>query len=277
MTTSPVEPAAVGGWRSLVLSIARADWDAVRDGPWAPGDERPLDGVCRSFAGDLPVDGVAVSVMTGVDVRETVGVSDRWSERIEDEQYRLGIGPCYDAFLRHGPVLVADLRDGGETRWPPFALALGDSPIRALWAFPLQLGAAVIGAVDVYRAVPGLPDADELARLLRAIDLVALSLLSPRLPFPADDSAVGIVGPDGVSQRAGSGPDPDAAPHRTVVDDALFWSRAEIHQATGLVVAAMGGTTAQALARLRAHAYAGDRSLGEVSLDVIAGRLHLDK
>jgi AmiR/NasT family two-component response regulator len=59
--------------------------------------------------------------------------------------------------------------------------------------------------------------------------------------------------------------------------DRSWGTRAEIHQATGMVVAQLGISTADALARLRAHAFAEQRLLGEVARDVVARRLSFTK
>jgi len=77
----------------------------------------------------------------------------------------------------------------------------------------------------------------------------------------------GNVGPLGVAQRPG---DEQAW-------DRSWGNRAEIHQATGMVVAQLGISAADALARVRAHAFAEQRRLGEVARDVVARRLRFMK
>jgi hypothetical protein len=49
--------------------------------------------------------------------------------------------------------------------------------------------------------------------------------------------------------------------------------RAEIQQATGMVLVQLGISATEALARLRAHAFATDRLLIDVSTDVVDRRL----
>lgn len=224
-------------------------------GPWR---SRPLDEVCRAFTADLPVDGVSVSVMTGTTVREMVGVSGPLAEAIEEQQYTLGVGPCFDAYARPGPVLVADVRDPAETRWQAFSAGLGPTPVRAVFAFPLHLGAVLVGAADAYRTVPGLPTTEELRRLLRAVDLLVLALAGARGPRPAHEPRPG----DGIGEW-------EDFLH------ALPRERMRVHQATGMVMGQLGGTPEQALARLRAHAFSHDRTITAVADDVVARRLRL--
>jgi hypothetical protein len=52
--------------------------------------------------------------------------------------------------------------------------------------------------------------------------------------------------------------------------------RAAVHQATGMVSVQLGVSMEVALLRLRAHAYASGRPLGEVAQDVVARRLRFD-
>ena len=51
--------------------------------------------------------------------------------------------------------------------------------------------------------------------------------------------------------------------------------RAEVHQASGMVSAQLGVGVAEALVRLRAHAYAEGRPLADVAADVVTRRLRL--
>ncbi len=53
-------------------------------------------------------------------------------------------------------------------------------------------------------------------------------------------------------------------------------SRAEVSQATGMVMAQLGIDPAEALVRLRAHAYATDRSAIDVARDILDRRLRLE-
>jgi AmiR/NasT family two-component response regulator len=53
-------------------------------------------------------------------------------------------------------------------------------------------------------------------------------------------------------------------------------SRAEVSQATGMVMAQLGIDAAEALVRLRAHAYATDRSAVDVARDILDRRLRLE-
>lgn len=53
----------------------------------------------------------------------------------------------------------------------------------------------------------------------------------------------------------------------------LSAERAQVHQATGILISALGVPAEQALATLRAHAFASGRMVDEVADDLVAGRL----
>lgn len=53
--------------------------------------------------------------------------------------------------------------------------------------------------------------------------------------------------------------------------------RAEVHQASGMVVVQLGVSVGEALVRRRAHAFAIDRPLSVVAGDVVARRLRLGR
>jgi hypothetical protein len=59
------------------------------------------------------------------------------------------------------------------------------------------------------------------------------------------------------------------------LDEAVAY-RAQIHQAAGMVAVQLRIPVDEALARLRAHAYVTDRSVGDVATDIVLRRLRLD-
>jgi len=200
----------------------------------------------------LGVDGAAISLMTASNLRETLYASDATVDLLEDLQFSLGEGPCVDAALSGRPVLVADLRDPAQTsRWPIYAAAVVDQAhIGAVFAVPLQWGTITLGVLDLYRRAPGSLSAAQARDAISAADAAALMLLGVR-----------------------TAPDPEG--------DELWdrsWSkRAEIHQATGMVVAQLGVSPTDAFARLRAHAFSEGVQLGDVARDVVARRLRFTR
>jgi ANTAR domain len=209
--------------------------------------------VCAAAVSCVGVDGAGVTVMVNPTVRETMHSTDAVSANLEELQLTLGQGPCVDTFTHGGPVLAMDLNTPEYlARWPAFTpAALGHGAL-AVFAFPLQVGAIRLGALDLYRASPGGLGPDELADALAFADTAGMLLL---------DGAAGTQ-PDN-AELAWQRDDPTA-------------HQAQVHQATGMIVAQLGVSAETAFARLRAYAYAYDRTLGDVARDVVERRLRFD-
>jgi GAF domain-containing protein len=207
--------------------------------------------VCESAASRLSASGAGISVMTEAGVRGVSAASDPLSEHVEELQFVLGEGPCVDAFATRRPVLIADLSDDAMTRWPFYAPAAQAGGVRAVFAFPLQVGGARLGVLDVFREHTGALSADQVTDALTFAEVTVTALLDRQEQAGAHDAPDGVV---------------EAVDHR-----------AELFQAQGMVMVQLGGTITEALARMRAYAYAEDRDLGEVARDVVARRLRFDR
>jgi GAF domain/ANTAR domain len=210
-----------------------------------------LQRLCAAVVPALSVSGAGLSVMADNEVRGLTAASDPATARIEELQFMLGEGPCIDAFAARRPVLVANLADGASRRWPVYAPAAYDAGVRAVFAFPLQVGASRLGVLDVFRPRPGPLSADELGQALTFAEVAVTTLL------------------DGQAHA-----DPGAAVDG--LDEAMD-SRAELFQAQGMVMVQLGGTLTEALARMRAYAYAENRPLADVARDVVGRRLRFDR
>ena len=147
---------------------------------------------------------------------------------------------------------MPDLADGAMARWPVYAPAAHDGGVRAVFAFPLQVGAARLGVLDVFRARPGRCRPTNCAQALTFADVAVTTLL------------------DGQDARRARARPP------TGLDEAMDY-RAELFQAQGMVMVQLGVTLAEALARMRAYAYAENRRLGDVARDIVARRLRFDR
>lgn len=204
--------------------------------------------LCADAARVLSAAGVGVSVRAADGGFGLAAASDPGIERIGELQFTVGEGPSVDAFVSLRPVLITDF--GGETmgRWPIYAPAVHQAGVRAVFAFPLQVGAARLGVLDVFRTHAGPLSRDELGQAFTFGELAVATLL------------------DGQDQ-AHSEHDVDEA----IEQGAALW------QAQGMVMVMLGVTLTEALVRLRSHSYATNRRLSEVAADIVAGRLHLDR
>lgn len=220
--------------------------EAIRD---VSSPLAPMARACRACAELLRVgDGVSFSLIGDRQHRETLYASDDTANVLEELQFTLGEGPCFEAFESSGPVLVADVRTAAAPLWPAFAHAVGEHQVAGLFVFPLGSGAIRIGAMSVYRRQPGPLSVDELARVLQIADVAVWALMMLHRS-PSDIEAVNWTD--------------ETASHR------------QVHQATGVLMARLGVPPADAVALMRAHAFLVGALIGEVAADVLDGRLRL--
>lgn len=243
--------------QALIAREAPADGDGGHDG--ATGPVRPLRRLCLAAARALPASGVGVSVMVGDGVQATAAASDEKSVLIEDLQFTLGEGPCLDAFATRRPVLTPQLTGGALDRWPMYTPAAHGHGVRAVFAFPLQIGAACLGVLDVYRERPGSLSAQALGQALLFAEVAMMTLLDEQ------DHAVENGPSDGPSDGLSD-----------ELDDVLA-SRFQLYQAQGMVMVHLGVGLAEAMSRLRAYAYAHERTLGAVARDVVDRRITIER
>ena len=235
--------------------LALLGGDGARDHGAAPGPA-----VAVAAAAALGVDGISAGVGTG-----PAGVVLTWGQEgtgvaLEELEFTIGQGPGLEAVATGVPVLVPDLL-AAAVRWPAFAPAAAGLRVRAVFAFPLQIGVISIGALIAHRAEPGHLTGDQLADALTLADAVTMYLLH-RHDF----------GPAGAG-RTGAGP-PAHSPEPGWEHPETY--RAEVHQAVGMISVQLGVGLAEALVRLRAHAFGNDRPIAAVAADVVARRLRFD-
>jgi hypothetical protein len=207
--------------------------------------------LCVAVVPALAASGAGLSVMADNEVRGLSTASDPAAGRIEDLQFVLGEGPCIDAFANRRPVLVPDLSDEPIGRWPGYTPAAREVGVRAVFAFPLQVGAGRLGVLDVFRARPGPLSPDELRQALTFAEVAVTTLLDGQSAAPPGTAAAGL--------------------------DRAMDGGAELFQAQGMVMVQLGISISDALARMRAHAYAENRPLADVARDIVARRLRFDR
>jgi hypothetical protein len=213
------------------------------------------DRLCEACVGLLDIDAAAISLIFDGSTCGTLGSSGGLARAYDELQFTLGEGPCVDSVAHHAPVLVADLADPREPRWPIYGPAMLSHRIRAVFAMPVLVAGEHIGALDFFRAEPGLLKGDDFALAVVAAELAGAPVLD-------------LLGAD--LQAAVNDPESKAW------TELFALSRAEISQATGMLVAQLGVEPAEALVRLRAHAYATGRSSTDVARDILDRRLRLE-
>ena len=217
-------------------------------GETPPGTETRR--LCQVCADVTDMSGAGIMLMSGDVPRGSVCTTNKVSDVIEQLQFGLGEGPCVDAYHQDRPVLEPDLDEPSTPRWPAFAGPAVEAGVRAIFGFPLHVGAVRLGALNLYRDRPGPLTDEQHADALVVADVAAQVLLLLQADAPPGELAAEL--------EAG-------ADFQYVV-----------HQASGMVAAQLDVSVGQALIRLRAHAFGNDRALAEVTQDVVARRLRLD-
>ncbi|HKH08020.1 MAG TPA: GAF and ANTAR domain-containing protein [Agromyces sp.] len=191
----------------------------------------------------IPVTGAAISTLGDFLGSETVTASDALAARIDELQFDLGEGPCWEALAIGAPVLEPDL--ARARRWPAFSEAISSQQVGSLFAFPLIIGPLRIGALDLYAVQPMELGSQDAKRSEVFASIVSRHVLRRAL------------------STSEFGEPEDNAPN----------SRRIIHQATGFVIAQLGISAEDAHLLLQGQAFSQGRSMREVAQDVIERRL----
>jgi hypothetical protein len=218
-------------------------------------DRRHVPGaLCRACLDLLPVTGASVSIATGKTLPMTWYSSDDTAARLAEAQYTLGDGPCQTALQLAAPVLAADLSEGADARrWPVFAHQATGLGVRAVFSLPLGIGRRAVGTLDLYRGTPGALSPRDLRIALWIRDAVTFAVLNLQPAYEGAERA----GEEGVASWV----------------EAAEADHTEVHQAVGMVMVQLGVDPQQALDRMRARAFAQDRTVSEVAQAVVARRL----
>ncbi len=153
-------------------------------------------------------------------------------------------GPCLDCFRTGQPVTATDLAAPSQ-RWPQFAAAAAEYGFRTVQALPMRLRDQVIGALNLFRALPGPFDPADL-RLGQALaDVATIGLLHERNVRRSDVLAEQLQG--------------------------ALNSRVMIEQAKGKLAERLGINMDQAFTVLRDYARNSNQKLTDVARSFVTG------
>jgi len=197
---------------------------------------------CEAIVSALAVDGAALTIVGTTGARVFVHSTDAMSFDLDELQFSLGEGPCIDAVVTRAPVFAEALAAvAAQERWPGFAGAATALGAGAEYTFPLVTSGVSFAVLQTYRREPGplhFAQIEATEALLASFrDRILRELVEC------------LSGVDGVP--------------------AGVWDRAEVHQATGMVSVQLDLAFEDALAWLRAEAFANDVSLAVLAHDVV--------
>jgi hypothetical protein len=201
--------------------------------------------LCRACVDILGAQGGAITLAPADQERWTVCASDDVAARLEDLEEVFQLGPGQDA-ARTGIATALRLGDDAHDGMGEFVhQARRVAGASTIYAVPMLPVPHMIGVVTVYQA-----------------DDVALRLDGEDRQFLADAVGAALLRD---TETFGGG------------DSGLWEDRAKVHQATGMVVAQLGISPEDALALLRAHAFADESNLDDLAALVVARRFDFSR
>jgi hypothetical protein len=218
----------------------------------AAADRRPR--LISAVAELLGARSAGITLLSSQQIEASVIASDTVAAAAQDLEVTLGEGPVHDATSTSSLIVVP--AESLPRRWPRYSPAVSALGVRSLAVAPLGPRGSCVGALAVFD--PSTPEqARRLTEYLQEIaDALTHTLLLTRASIAqlAEDSPAGSVGS---------------------LMDAVDVS-AVIHQATGMVAGQCGCTVADALALIKARAFADDEPLTAVARQIVSRQLRLD-
>lgn len=207
-----------------------------------PSDRPLVARLCDACVDILHADGASLTLGYPSDGRVTLCATDSAAERLDDLQEVLGEGPSHDAYSSVSRV-AGQFPEPGRSTWPMLSAALARQALTfTVLAVPLQSGPSAFGVLTVHRDAPFSPEDQDTAQFIG--DAVGAAILRDQ----HDDQAVATE---------------------------PWQRRSRVHLASGMVVAQLRVPPEDALALIRAHAFAQDMSINEVADEIIGRRLRL--
>jgi hypothetical protein len=205
----------------------------------------PDSGLSPPFLTLIPGDGASVATFGTFAGNETISITDSRAARIDQLQFDLNEGPCWEALQQNQPVAEPDVRNHPTNRWPAFLPAAADDGVGALFAIPLRFGPFLLGAVGVYARGP--------------------------LHVPAAEATAAVTLANAVSRRI---------LHRLIVHRDNYTpirqlQRRSVHQAAGIVLAQLGLPPTDAYLLIQGLAAARDETTADTADQILTGKFRI--
>lgn len=215
------------------------------------GSSSGTKSLCQMAVSATGLSGAGIMIISDGGPQGSLCTTGVVSGALEDLQYSLREGPGIDAYRQDRAVVEPDLAAPEILRWPMFSGPAVEAGARAVFGFPIRVGAVRLGALHLYRDRIGSLTADQHADSLVTAEIVAEAILA--LQADADEG--------------------ELAEALTVDSDFHY----VVHQASGMLAAQLGVSVEEASIRLRAYAFSSGTTLTQVAQAVVEGQLRLDE
>lgn len=227
-------------------------WTATTD-PESATIEMLPDRLSRAAADVLNVPGASLSVLDRT-VRVPLGASSDAANTAERLQFTFGEGPCLAA-LHAGAAIWVD-EDEIERRWPALhAELVATTAYRSVVSVPVQAGPTLAGALDLYLVGP---------TQAQTVDLADVTVIAAQI-------SAALTLASGATTHGQERPGPGWLYGPTPGNRMMVWA------AIGMLNSHHHVNSADALAMLRAWAYANNRLVDDVAYDLLNRTLEVDQ
>jgi hypothetical protein len=198
----------------------------------------------------MELDGASIS-LTSSDVEMTsLCASDSVAQSLSDLEITVNEGPAMNAIRTGVVVSEADLFDSPRDRWPLYTPEALDLGARAVFGFPVRVGAIRFGVLSLFRLSSGPLGANQATDGYLMASVVARSLLSMQAGASSDELLGEFHGGAQLDFR--------------------------VHQAAGMLAVQGSMPVKDALVALRAHAFSSDTELTILAEHVVTRKTCLD-
>jgi diguanylate cyclase (GGDEF)-like protein len=146
-----------------------------------------LDHLVHRIVDIMPVSAAGVTLISPALDPRYVAASSRAALSYEKLQTELGEGPCLEAYSTGAAISVPDLHL--EARFPNFAPRALAEGLTAVFTFPLHHEDSQLGALDLYRDMPGPLSAASMGSAQTLADVAAAYLINAQARADLQDSA----------------------------------------------------------------------------------------
>jgi hypothetical protein len=213
--------------------------------------ENPHGGsLCTVAAEIIDLSGAGIALSSDGAQLTSLCTSNEVAGTLMDLEITLREGPCSDASSGEDVVSEADLIVNQKARWPVYTPLATSAGARAVFGFPVRIGAIRLGALSLYRDESGSLTEHQASDGYLMASVVARAVLAMQAGAPAGSLASELE-------------------HEAAFDFT-------IHQAAGMVAVQGTMSIGHALVALRTHAFGSSTALLALARRVVAREIALD-